>query len=144
MGLPAGSGTITPTLRPPPVFRILPIRRNFYNFLKFSIDIILIIYYPMCMKTKTVNITDELWDRIKECMAKTKIFNASEFLRLSLEAAVERVERKYGLNQAQPTNGQGQGQGQGEGQGESRGLAVVVPVGAKEGQGEDFLADPES
>ena len=88
----------------------------------------------MCMKTKTVNITDELWDRIKECMAKTKIFNASEFLRLSLEAAVERVERKYGLNQAQPTNGQAR----------TRGEDVVVPVGAKEGQGEDFLANPES
>ena len=47
------------------------------------------------MKTKTVNVSDELWERIKGCMAVTKIFNASEFLRLALEAAVERVERKY-------------------------------------------------
>lgn len=49
------------------------------------------------MKTKTININEELWSRMQECMARTKIFNASEFIRLSLEAAVDRIERRYGI-----------------------------------------------
>ena len=49
------------------------------------------------MKTKTVNIPDALFERMTECMARTKIFNASEFIRLSVDSAVERVERKYKL-----------------------------------------------
>ena len=49
------------------------------------------------MKTKTIAFSDKLWVRMQECMAQTKIFNASEFVRLSVEAAVERVEKKYNL-----------------------------------------------
>ena len=52
-------------------------------------------------------------------MAQTKIFNASEFVRLSVEAALERVEKKYGLKGAvapvPPLSGHREGNGTTEG-----------------------------
>jgi Arc/MetJ-type ribon-helix-helix transcriptional regulator len=51
------------------------------------------------MKTKTVNIPDELYERMTNCMAAVKVFNASEFIRLALEAGVTRIERKLAADQ---------------------------------------------
>jgi hypothetical protein len=52
----------------------------------------------MDKKTKTVTFEGELWVRMQNCMAATHIFNSSEFIRLALEAAIERVERKFSLS----------------------------------------------
>ena len=54
------------------------------------------------MKTKTVIMNEALYVRMSECMARTKIFNASEFIRLALESAIERVEKKFQITPATP------------------------------------------
>ena len=51
------------------------------------------------MKAKTITFDDKLWERLENCQAATKIFNASEFIRMAIEAAINRVEKKYNLNQ---------------------------------------------
>lgn len=46
------------------------------------------------MKHKTLMLTDELWERIETAMAENKIFNSSEFIRLALEATLDRMDKK--------------------------------------------------
>lgn len=60
------------------------------------------------MKTKTVTFEDDIWTRIESCMAATRIFNASDFVRLCVKHGVEKIEAKYGLTPS-PTKDNGTG-----------------------------------